>query len=308
MPEENYQWLQRAKLLSFEELTRLTSIFTDLGVDRVRLTGGEPLLRKDLHLLIAQLKALNLTEIAMTTNGVLLEKFQAQLFQAGLDRITLSLDAVDPKIFQQMSQRDDLDRVLAGLKSVSHSSGLKIDSVVIKGTNESQLVSLLELGAEHGAEVRFIEYMDVGGATRWTFDQVLSSQEILERLTAEFGIIESLPGRGSAPAQRYRLPTGQVFGIIASTTQPFCSDCDRLRVTADGQLLTCLYAKTGSDMRRLLRGQDSDHSIREKLSKHWALREDRGAEKRLELTHRGPLANVEQLQENVHLEMHTRGG
>ena len=308
MPEENYRWLKRAKLLSFEELTRLTSIFMGLGVDRVRLTGGEPLLRKDLPLLIKQLKALGLKEIALTTNGVLLEKIQEGLFQAGLDRVTLSLDAVDPEVFRHMSQRDDLERVLEGLRSVSGRPGLKIDTVVIKGTNEEQMIPLLELGATHGAEVRFIEYMDVGGATRWSQEQVLSAQEMLSILSSRLGSVETLPGRGSAPAQRYKLRTGQTFGIIASTTEPFCSDCDRLRVTADGQLLTCLYAQNGSDIRALLRGELDDAEIGKRLSKHWALRQDRGAEQRLEIARRGPLANVEQLQENVHLEMHTRGG
>lgn len=308
MPEERYKWLSRSLILDFEELTRLVCIFQTLGVRNLRITGGEPLVRRDLHVLIEQLASLSLDDIALTTNGVLLAQQKDALFEAGLSRVTVSLDAVEPKLFQQIAQRDDLPKVLEGLNSVAHTPGLKMDCVIMNGINDSQLVPLLELGAEVGAEVRFIEYMDVGGATKWSSDLVFSQDQILKKLRAEFGEIETLPGRGSAPAQRFQLPGGQTFGIIASTTKPFCRSCDRARVTADGQLLTCLYSRMGTDLREWLRSGLSDLELAEKLHSLWQLRTDRGAEKRLELQQRGPLANARELQENVHLEMHTRGG
>lgn len=308
MPEEHYTWLKRNLILSFEELTRLVRIFQSLGVQQLRLTGGEPLLRRDLPELLTQLSGLGLQDIALTTNGVLLAKQQRDLFDSGLNRVTVSIDAVDPALFLQMSQRDELDRVLEGIESVANSPGLKLDSVMMKGVNDHQLSALLDLARRVGAEIRFIEYMDVGGATEWRSDLVLSQSEILERLKVEFGELRELPGRGSAPAQRFELANGQSFGIIASTTRPFCGTCDRARVTADGQLLTCLYSRLGRDLRSLLRGELSDEDVSAKLASLWGARDDRGAEKRLELEQRGPLANAEELQENLHLEMHTRGG
>lgn len=308
MPEERYSWLKKNLILSFEEITRLVGIYRSLGVERVRITGGEPLLRQDLPRLVEQLSALDLKEIALTTNGVLLERYQKQLREAGLSRFTVSLDAVEPVLFERLAQRNDFRKTLAGIRSVAHSPGLKLDSVIIKGRNEGEILSLLDFAAEVGAEVRFIEYMDVGGATRWSRDEVYSQQEMLELIELARGPVEALPGRGSAPAARFRLSDGQVFGIIASTTQPFCGSCDRLRLTADGQLLTCLYARVGRDVRKLLRGRLSDDEIREVLVSHWRERGDRGAENRLALSRRGPLANVDELQENLHLEMHTRGG
>jgi cyclic pyranopterin phosphate synthase len=308
MPEESYRWLRRQMLLSFEELTRLARLFQQLGVERVRLTGGEPLLRKDLPELVRQLKDLGLHEVALTSNGLLLAKFQEALFAAGLDRVTVSLDAVDPQVFGAMSGRDDLDAVLEGLRSVAHRPGLKIDSVIVAGTNDSQIVALLELGQQMGAEVRFIEYMDVGGATRWSADQVCSQEQILAIVAQQFGPVTALGGRGSAPAQRFQAAQGPVFGVIASVSRPFCRSCDRARLTADGQLLTCLYGKRGSDLRQLLRGGASDRQIVEALAGIWTSRSDRGAEQRVALRQRGPLADVAELQENLHLEMHTRGG
>ncbi len=308
MPEERYSWLKKNLILSFEEITRLVRIYRDLGVDRVRITGGEPLLRQDLPRLIEQLYALGLKEIALTTNGVLLEQHHESLRQAGMSRFTVSLDAVDPKTFEGMAQRNELRRTVAGIRSVAHSPGLKLDSVVLKGKNDGEILPLLDFAYEVGAEIRFIEYMDVGGATRWKGDEVYTQDEMLERIEKARGPVEALPGRGSAPAARFRLSSGQVFGIIASTTRPFCGSCDRLRLTADGQLLTCLYARTGRDVRKLLRSELSDQEISERLSSHWRERNDRGAEHRLTLNRRGPLANVIELQENLHLEMHTRGG
>ena len=308
MPEDEYLWLRRKMLLSFEELTRLVRLFQQLGVDRVRLTGGEPLLRRDLPALIGQLKALGLEEIALTTNGSLLESHQASLFNAGLDRVTVSLDAVDREVFTQMAQRDDSDKVLRGLRAVAGRPGLKIDSVIVAGTNDKEIVPLLKLGNELSAEVRFIEYMDVGGATHWRAEKVFSQQEILETISQEFGLVTPLAERGSAPAQRFQTESGITFGVIASVTRPFCRSCDRARVTADGQLLTCLYSKQGTDLRAWLRNTSSDSELLSELKRIWGHRSDRGAEERVALKQRGPLADVLELQENPHLEMHTRGG
>jgi len=308
MPEENYHWLRRNLILSFEELTRTVRIFQSLGVDRVRITGGEPLLRKDLPVLIEQLSSLGLKEIGLTTNGVLLAPFKERLFAAGLTRVTVSLDALEPELFNKLSQRNDLERVLEGVRSVAHTPGLKLDTVMLKGVNDSQMVPLLDFARSVGAEVRFIEYMDVGGATKWSSADVLSEAEMLTSLKERFGEIVALPGRGSAPAARFQLATGQTFGIIASTTRPFCRSCDRVRVTADGQLLTCLYSRVGRDLRELLRKDLDDEEIRNILFQHWTQRVDRGAEERIAVAERGPLANPAELQENVHLEMHTRGG
>ncbi len=308
MPEESYLWLRRQMLLSFEELTRLAGIFHSIGVDRVRLTGGEPLLRRGLPQLIEQLKRLGLAEVALTTNGTLLADQQRDLFAAGLDRITVSLDAANPASFQEMAQRDDFESVIKGLSSVAGRPGLKIDSVVMAGSNEDQVLPLLQVGREFGAEVRFIEYMDVGGATRWRADKVFSQAEILQLVSAVHGPITPLPARGSAPAQRFETEDGLVFGVIASVTQPFCRACDRARLTADGQLLTCLYSRVGKDLRSLLRGGSTDEEIRNTVGDIWRRRADRGAEERQALHQRGPLADVSELQENPHLEMHTRGG
>jgi GTP 3',8-cyclase len=308
MPEETYNWLRRNLLLSFEELTRLVRIFQTMGVERLRLTGGEPLTRKGLPVLIEQVASLGLKEIALTTNGILLSQQRDQLFAAGLTRITISLDAVEPKLFKQICQRDDLERVLEGVWSVARTPGLKLDAVMLNGINDNQMIPLLQFAESVGAEVRFIEYMDVGGATQWSSDQVLSQAEMLVRLEREYGRVTSLPGRGSAPATRYMLPSGQTFGIIASTTRPFCASCDRARVTADGQLLTCLYSMVGKDLRKLLRGESTDSEIGDLLAGHWSRRMDRGAEERVRIGTRGPLADALELQRNLHLEMHTRGG
>ncbi len=308
MPEKDYRWLHRSKLLSFEEITRLTSIFVKLGLTKVRLTGGEPLLRRNLPTLVGNLKSVGLEDLALTTNGVLLEAQHEALFQAGLSRITVSLDALDSELFARMSQRNDLDKVLKGLDAVAFRPGLKIDTVLIKGLNDGQILPLLNYAGQIQAEIRFIEYMDVGGATRWSREQVLSQAEILDFLSSQCGQVEALDGRGSAPAQRFRLPSGQIFGVIPSVTRPFCRTCDRVRLTADGQLFTCLYARIGRDLRALLRSDSCDREIAEFLSSAWAERDDQGAKDRASVPSRGPSVRIQELQENIHLEMHTRGG
>src|SRR5262247_601705 len=256
MPEEDYVWLPREDVLTHEEMAGLTGYFTDLGVDRVRVTGGEPLLRRNLPQLIRLLlKNQRVRDIALTTNGILLADQADALYEAGLHRITVSLDTLKPERFLQLTRHDEFARVLEGIESVARAgfTGLKLDTVAIRGFNDDELVDLIEFSKQVQAEVRFIEYMDVGGATEWSQQQVLSRNEMLARLSRHYGIIEPISERGAAPAQRYILPDGTIFGIIPSTTTPFCATCDRSRVTADGMWYRCLYATTGTDLRTPLR-------------------------------------------------------
>jgi cyclic pyranopterin phosphate synthase len=315
MPEEDYIWLPREDMLTHEEMAGLTGYFTDLGVDHVRLTGGEPLLRRNLPQLIRLLlQNSRVTDIALTTNGILLADQAQALYEAGLHRITVSLDTLRPERFRQLTRRDEHARVMEGVESVVRAGfiGLKLDTVAIRGFNDDELVALIEFGKQVQAEVRFIEYMDVGGANDWSQQQVLSQAAILTLLTEHYGPIEAMPERGAAPAQRYLLPDGTTFGIIPSTTTPFCATCDRSRVTSDGMWYHCLYASTGTDLRTPLRAGASATEMRALLRSGWEGRRDRGAEERKALERdglrKGGLIDIEKLRENPHLEMHARGG
>jgi len=315
MPEEDYVWLPREDVLTHEEMATLTSYFTDLGVDRVRLTGGEPLLRRDLPRLIRLLvQNRRVMDIALTTNGILLADQAEALFDAGLHRVTVSLDTLRPERFRQLTRRDEYARVMEGIQSVARAgfTGLKLDTVAIRGFNDDELVSLIEFGKRVQAEVRFIEYMDVGGANEWSQQKVLSRAAMLALLTAHYGTIEPMPERGTAPAQRFLLPDGTSFGIIPSTTTPFCATCDRSRVTADGMWYRCLYATAGTDLRKPLRVGASADEMRAVIRAGWEGRRDRGAEDRKALERDGlrvgGLIGIEKLREDPHLEMHARGG
>ena len=314
MPEKDYVWLPKDNLLQFEEIETLVDVFLDEGVDKVRLTGGEPLLRRDLPTLVARLASrARIRDLALTTNGVLLAEHAHQLHDAGLHRLTVSLDTLRHDRFRDLARFDELDRVLEGIAIASPLfGGLKIDTVVIRGVNDDELVDLIEFGRTHRAEVRFIEYMDVGGATKWSMASVVPQSEILEMLTRRYGTVTavSLPidDAGSAPARRYQLPDGEMFGIIASTTAPFCSNCDRSRLTADGMWYLCLYASDGTDLRHALRSGASREEIGTRVREVWERRRDRGAEDRLSGGHRSPLISLERLKRDPHLEMHTRGG
>lgn len=306
MPEEEYSWLPSSEILSFEELSSLVDRFIALGVTKVRLTGGEPLVRRELPVLVKLLAAKALSDLALTTNGVLLAEHARPLKDAGLHRVTVSLDTLQRTRFQKLTRRDQLPQVLEGISEARAAfGGLKLDAVMMRGVNDDELEPLLEFAGKHDAELRFIEYMDVGGATRWSMAQVLPARELLQRLSARFGKIEPLPERGSAPAERFRLPDGRAFGIIASTTQPFCGACDRSRLTADGQWFSCLYATAGVDLKSALRGNGDVEGL---VRAAWERRTDRGAEERLKLRERGPLASASELRREPHLEMHTRGG
>src|SRR5687767_9298746 len=291
MPEQDYVWLPRQDILQFEEIDRLVDVFLDLGVRKVRLTGGEPLLRKDLPILIARLAAKSrLEDLAMTTNGVLLTAMAPALKDAGLHRLTVSLDTLQRDRFVRLTRYDELDRVLAGIDAAAPLfPGLKIDTVVIRGTNDDELVAMVEFGKTRGAEVRFIEYMDVGGATKWNRNLVMTRAEILASLAAHYGTVEAVDERSSAPADRFRLADGTVFGIISSTTEPFCRDCDRSRLTADGMWYLCLYATRGTDLRGPLRAGASNDALKALIADTWRQRTDRGAEARLQLRDRVPM-------------------
>jgi cyclic pyranopterin phosphate synthase len=312
MPEEEYRWLPDPGILTFEELGTLVDVFVGLGLRRVRVTGGEPLVRRDLSELVRQLAARPLEELAITTNGVLLARHAEALKAAGLKRVTVSLDTLSPTRFLQLTRRDSHGEVLAGIAEahrVGFSGPLKLDTVVMRGVNDDELVPLLDFAGRYQAEVRFIEYMDVGGATTWTPAKVFSRAQMLERIGAALGPIEPLPERASAPAERFRLGDGRTFGIIASTTAPFCRACDRARLTADGHWYTCLYAAAGLDLRGPLRAGATAAELAALLTATWQARADRGAEERLALREaRGPLATAAQLRGDPRLEMHTRGG
>jgi len=310
MPEADYLWLPREDILQFEEIERLVDLFLDLGVDKVRLTGGEPLLRRDLPDLVARLSRRDrIRDLAMTTNGVLLAGAAIELKQAGLHRLTVSLDTLRRDRFQQLARNDELPRVRLGLDAAAEVfPGFKMDTVVMRGVNDDEMIDLLEFAGARGAELRFIEYMDVGGATHWSRSQVVSRSEMLERIAEHYGPITPIEEATSAPADRFRLPDGRTFGIIASTTAPFCATCDRSRLTADGLWYLCLYAARGIDLRGPLRGGAGPDTLRELMTGVWHARTDRGAEHRLATRERSPLIPLTALKRDPHLEMHTRGG
>lgn len=310
MPEPEYVWLPRQDVLSFEEISILSDAFIHEGVDRLRITGGEPLLRRDLPVLIEQLAAKPVADLALTTNGVLLKANASALRKAGLHRVTVSLDTLQRDRFRSLTGSSDHDAVLAGIGAAADAgfASLKLDTVVIRGANDDELVALIEFARRVNAEVRFIEYMDVGGATRWSPAAVVPRAEMLERISQHYGGVIPVGDQGSAPAERFLLSDGTTFGIIASTTQPFCSDCDRARLTADGIWLLCLYASAGTDLRRPLRAGATPAEMRQLIHTVWSLRADRGAEERLGMDRRTTLISIRALKKDAHLEMHTRGG
>jgi cyclic pyranopterin phosphate synthase len=313
MPEADYVWLPRRDILDFEETSRLVDVFTALGVEEVHLTGGEPLVRQDLDVLVALLAGKPaLRDLALTTNGILLGEHAARLRAAGLRRVTISLDTLRAERFARLTRRDDLRRVLAGIDAALATGyeQVKLNTVILRGVNDDEVADLLAFARARRVEARFIEYMDVGGATRWTRADVVSACEILAAIEARFGPARAVDEpRGAAPAERFALADGTRFGVIASTTRPFCGSCDRARLTADGTFFTCLYARQGLDLRAPLRAGASAAELRALIAAAWNSRRDRGAEERLRLADaRQPLAGSGELRAAPHLEMHTRGG
>lgn len=268
MPEAEYAWLPRADLLSVDEISLIVDAFIAVGVDKIRLTGGEPLIRSDLAAIIEVISAKvgdgsGLQDLAITTNGVLLADQARKLKSAGMRRITISLDTLRPDRFKAISQRGTHYKVIEGIEAVAAAgfTDTKLDSVVIRGFNDDELSDLIEFARNVNAEVRFIEYMDVGGATQWSMDKVFTKAQMLSTLGKKYGPIAALPKYDSAPANRYRLPDGTTFGIIASTTEPFCATCDRSRLTADGIWLHCLYALSGINLRESVRAGASANDV-----------------------------------------------
>lgn len=310
MPEESYAWLPREDLLTFEEIERVVDASLGLGVDKVRLTGGEPLLRRDLPDLVRRLASRKgLADLALTTNGVLLAQAVDALRDAGLHRVTVSLDTLHADRFAALTRLTSHARVLAGIDAaVAAFGGVKLDTVVMRGVNDDELVALIEYARTRSSEVRFIEYMDVGGATHWSSDRVVSRAEVLQRIGERYGEITPLSETTWAPADRFRLADGTVFGVIASTTTPFCRTCDRARLTADGVWYMCLYAQHGMSLRDPLRMGVSPGDLSSLIEQAWRTRSDRGAEHRVEASERAALIPVSTLRANPHLEMHTRGG
>jgi GTP 3',8-cyclase len=311
MPEADYVWLPRESILSFEEVDRLAGIFGGLGVRKVRLTGGEPLLRHDLPTLVRLLARHEpIQDIALTTNGILLARHAAALRAVGLRRVTISLDTLRAERMVAFARSARHAEVLEGIAAAAAAGfdSIKLNAVIIRGHNDDEVIDLLEFARTRGLEIRFIEYMDVGGATRWDMEQVVSQREMLEAIGGRYGRVTPLREDEWAPAERFRLPDGGTFGVIASTTAPFCRTCDRARLTADGTLLLCLYGERGLDLRELLRMGASDEQIAARIEDVWTTRTDRGAEERATLADRGVLYQIDSLRADPRREMHTRGG
>jgi len=290
MPKEvfgpQFTFLHREELLTFEELTRLARIFVRHGVEKVRLTGGEPLLRRDLELLVAQLAAIDgLDDIALTTNGSLLTREKARALKAaGLRRITISLDSLDDAVFRAMNDVDfPVARVLEAIDAAAEAglAPVKIDVVVKRGVNDDGVVALARRFRGTGHIVRFIEYMDVGNTNQWRADDVVSGRELLAMLSRQWPLVPADANYFGEVAERWRYADGAgELGIITSVTQPFCSSCTRARLSASGELYLCLFAGTGYDLRRLLRGGASDDELADVIATLWRNRNDRYSEQR----------------------------
>ena len=288
MPREHFdqehRYLPRADILSFEEIARVVSSLAPLGLRKVRLTGGEPLLRSELHKLVALIRQQGELEVALTTNGSLLAKQAGALREAGLTRLTVSLDSLSPEVFARMTDSDlPVTEVLAGIEA-AHAAGfgpIKINAVVRRGVNDHTIVELARHFKGSGDIVRFIEYMDVGLTNGWRMDHVLSGREIVARIDAELALEAIPPNYPGEVAKRYRYRDGSgEIGVITSVTEPFCGDCGRLRLSADGQIFGCLFARVGADLRALLRASQGDAELNEKLAEFWRARGDRYSELR----------------------------
>jgi cyclic pyranopterin phosphate synthase len=294
MPKEvfgnDYRYLERSELLSFEEIERVATAAVRLGVEKLRITGGEPLVRRDVEQLIAMLAQLPV-EITLTTNGALLAAKAESLAAAGLRRITVSLDSLDDEPFRAMNDVDfPVQTVLAGIDA-AREAGLpvKVNCVVKRGVNEHQIIQLARYFRGTGDTLRFIEYMDVGHTNGWRMDDVVPAAEIVALLDRELGVEPVEPGYRGEVAQRFRYRDGSgEVGVIASITQPFCGDCTRARLTAEGQLYTCLFAVRGHDLRALLRGGASEAEIEDALAGIWRVRDDRYSEIRTAATAAAP--------------------
>jgi cyclic pyranopterin phosphate synthase len=292
MPKEVYgrdwHFLPRAELLTYEEIERLARVFASLGVRKLRLTGGEPLVRRHLDRLVRMLEPIHGVELALTTNGSLLPAQARALRDAGLDRITVSLDSLDDDVFRAMNDVDfPVARVLAGLEAAQAAGfeRVKLNMVVRRGINEDSILPLARFAREAGHVLRFVEYMDVGHTNGWRLDEVVPAAEIVHLLDAEWPLDPVDPNYRGEVAKRYRYRDGGgEIGLIASVTQPFCGDCTRARLSADGKLYTCLFAVRGHDLRAILRGGASEEELRAAVTSIWTARGDRYSELRSSAT------------------------
>ncbi len=293
MPKEvfgpDYPFLEKEELLSFDEIERLARLFVEFGVRKIRLTGGEPLLRPNLDELIRRLVQIpGIDDISMTTNGSILAAKAAGLSEAGLHRVSVSLDALDPAIFAAMNDVDfGVDQVLAGINAAAAAGmrPIKINMVVKRGVNHGEIMPMVRHFHGSGHILRFIEYMDVGNSNQWRMDEVLPAAEVVKMIDREFPLAPIASNYRGEVANRYRFLDGSgEIGIIASVTQPFCADCTRLRVSADGQIYTCLFAGSGHDLKRLMRQGAADEDLRRQIRKIWTTRNDRYSEERSEGT------------------------
>jgi cyclic pyranopterin phosphate synthase len=281
----DHAFAPRSELLSYEELTRVARAFADLGVSKIRLTGGEPLLRRDLETLIGMVAAIpGIDDVAMTTNGSLLAGRAAGLRDAGLSRVTVSLDTIDPEVFASMADsRVELAAVLAGIAAAQRTGlgPVKLNAVVQRGVNDGGLLDLADYARAEGVTLRFIEYMDVGSSNGWLHDQVVPAAEIIDRIAAVHPLESVAPAARGEVARRWRYVDGAgEIGVISSVTAPFCGDCTRARVTATGELFTCLFAQSGRDLRSLLRSGATHEELVTVLSSTWSDRSDRYSELR----------------------------
>ena len=263
MPEEGMHWMPRSEILTFEEIERLARICVDqYGFDGIRLTGGEPTIRAHITTLVSKLASLGV-DIAMTTNGATLRNCAHDLRDAGLGRINISLDTLDREKFARMTRRDELDNVLLGIEAAKHAGfdPIKINAVIERGMNDDEIVDLARFGRDEGVEVRFIEFMPLDASDEWQRSKVVGQDEIVAALS-EVWALELVPARGAAPADRWRYLDGAgTVGVIPTVTKPFCGDCDRVRLTADGQFRTCLFATDEFDLRAALRSGETDDEI-----------------------------------------------
>ena len=286
---ERYEFLPKAELLTFEETARLTRIIVGLGAVKARLTGGEPLVRSQLHSLVAMLSEIDgVADLTLTTNGYLLPQQVEGLKKAGLQRITVSLDTLDDAIFRRMNGRQyGTQKVLDGIEAAEQAGfrPLKINSVVQRGVNDHTIVDLAGYFKERGHTVRFIEYMDVGNRNGWALDQVVPADEIVSRIDAEMGLEPMERGYRGEVARRYRYRDGGgEIGVIASVTQPFCGDCTRLRLSPEGRIFTCLFGTEGTDLRGPMRSGASDDELERVVRGAWSVRADRYSEERSSMT------------------------
>ena len=308
MPFDEYKWIERQEVLSFEEIERLARLFLEFGVEKIRLTGGEPLVRKDLHRLVARLtKIEGLGDLSLTTNGALLAEQAGSLAAAGLRRINVSIDTLKADRFRGLTKRGNLDDVLKGLFAAQGAgmSPIKINAVIIRGINDDEILDLVGFARNNGLEMRFIEYMDVGNSNAWSLEKTVTKREILDTVHARFPVREVGRANGSAPAVDYEFLDGAGrIGIIGSVTEPFCASCTRVRLTADGKLVTCLFAESGFDLKGLLRSGASDEQLCETIEKIWSGRSDRYSDLRWQQVQSGGYRP----RDHKKIEMITLGG